>query len=61
MRELISVYEIKPRLSEDGQISLATDEPADPVTGLILMALDVLQSGFLRRFKLCNEPTCRAS
>jgi hypothetical protein len=29
MRELISVYEIKPRLSEDGQIS-ATCRPRNP-------------------------------
>jgi predicted RNA-binding Zn ribbon-like protein len=61
LNQLISVYGIKPRLSEDGQISLATDKPADPIAGLMLMALDALQSGFWRRFKLCNEPTCRAS
>jgi predicted RNA-binding Zn ribbon-like protein len=61
LNQLISFYGIKPRLSEDGQISLATDKPGDPVAGLILMVLDALQSGFWRRFKLCNEPTCRAS
>lgn len=61
LNQFISVYGIKPCLSEDGHISLVTDKPADPVAGLMLMVLDALQSGFWQRFKLCNEPTCRAS
>jgi predicted RNA-binding Zn ribbon-like protein len=61
LNRLIVRYRIQPRLGENGQISLATDKPADPVASLILMVLDALQSGFWRRFKLCHEPTCRAS
>jgi predicted RNA-binding Zn ribbon-like protein len=58
---LIALYRIEPRLDEDGQVSLATNKPSDPVLHLMLMVLDALQSGFWRRFKLCHEPTCRAS
>jgi len=61
LNRLIAGYRIEPRLGEDGQISLATGKPADPVAGLMLMVLEALQSGFWRRFKLCHEPTCRAS
>ena len=58
---LIASYRIEPRLDEDGQVSLATNKPADPVAHLMLMVLDALQAGYWRRFKLCHEPTCRAS
>lgn len=61
LNRLIASYRIEPRLGENGEISLATNKPADPVAGLILMVLDALQSGFWRRFKLCHEPTCSAS
>ncbi len=61
LNRLIARYRIQPRLGEDGQVSLATDKLADPVAALILMVVDALQSGFWRRFKLCHEPTCRAS
>ena len=61
LNRLIAHYRIQPHLGEDGGISLAPNKPADPVASLILMMLDALQSGFWRRFKLCHEPTCRAS
>ena len=61
LNRLIVLYRIEPCLGEDGQISLATNKPADPVASLVLMVLDALQSGLWRRFKLCHEPTCRAS
>jgi len=61
LNHLIVAYGIKPRLDEAGQISLATDKPTDPVAILMLSVLDALQSGAWRRFKLCNESTCRAS
>lgn len=61
LNRLITIYRIEPHFGEDGQISLATNKPSDPVARLMLMVLDALQSGFWRRFKLCHEPTCRAS
>ena len=61
LNQFISAYGIKPCLSEVGHMSLATDKPEDPVAALMLMVLDALQSGLWRRFKLCSEPTCRAS
>jgi hypothetical protein len=61
LNHLIGIYGIKPRLDEAGQISLATDKPADPVAILMLSVLDALQSGAWRRFKLCSESSCRAS
>jgi predicted RNA-binding Zn ribbon-like protein len=61
LNRLISRYRIRPRLDLDGQFSLATEAPTDPIAALILMLLDALQSGLWKRFKLCYEPTCRAS
>jgi predicted RNA-binding Zn ribbon-like protein len=61
LNRLVSIYRIQPRLGEGGQLSLAPNKPPDPVAGLILIVLDALQSGVWRRFKLCHEPTCRAS
>lgn len=61
LNRLIARYRIQPRLGEDREFSLTSDSLANPVVRLILMALEALQSGLWRRFKLCHEPTCRAS
>lgn len=60
LNSLIVHYLIQPRLDEDGELILASDR-ANPVVRLILLALEALQTDVWRRFKLCREPTCRAS
>ena len=59
--DLIAHYVIQPRLGEDGRLCFASDSPGDPVVRLVVMVMEALQSGDWRRFKLCREPTCRAS
>jgi predicted RNA-binding Zn ribbon-like protein len=73
LNDLIAHYAVHPRLGEDGALSLTSNTvlvsttalvsitAADSVARLLLLALEALQSGVWRRFKLCREPTCRAS
>jgi predicted RNA-binding Zn ribbon-like protein len=61
LNNLIADYSIQPRIGEQARLCLASDHLPDPVLFLILLALEALQSGVWRRFKLCQEPTCRAS
>jgi len=61
VNRLITTYGIEPQVDGNCRVSLATNKPADPVAGLVLLALDAFECGSWRRFKLCQEPTCRAS
>ncbi len=61
LNKLIGIYGIYPHISENGQVALATNAQADPVASLLLIILEALQEGLWRRFKLCHEPSCRAS
>ena len=61
LNRLIARSRIRPRLSEDGALRLASDRPADPVVRLVLAALEAMRSDTWRRFKLCREPTCSTS
>lgn len=58
---LVARYGIHPHLGEDGVIVLASDRPTDGVVSLMLAAFEAMQTGVWKRFKLCREPTCRAS
>jgi predicted RNA-binding Zn ribbon-like protein len=51
---------IRPRLGPDGELHLAPVRK-DSVSQLLLVALDLMQNGQWRRFKLCRDPACRAS
>jgi predicted RNA-binding Zn ribbon-like protein len=61
VNSLVAHYEIHPRLGEHGSISLTSNDPKDAVALLILATLDAMHAGIWVRFKLCQEPTCRAS
>ena len=61
LNRLVDRYAIRPRLDDDGEVSLVSDVSEDPVASLILAALEAMSSASWRRFKLCREPTCRAS
>jgi len=58
--QLIAACHIRPRFSAAGGLTLGSDT-ADPVSRLLLIVLEALQSGLWRRFKLCRDPGCRAS
>jgi predicted RNA-binding Zn ribbon-like protein len=61
LNQLIETAGIRPRLDKAGTLSLAAAQAADPVARLLLIVLEALRSGRWQRFKLCREPTCRAS
>lgn len=57
---LISRLGVQPRVGPGGSVQLAP-ERVGPVAQLLLAALDLMQTGQWRRFKLCRDPACRAS
>jgi len=62
LNALIARFKVQPRLSPAGEISVAAAHLGNsPVARLLIMAVEAMQSGTWRRFKLCREPTCSAS
>ena len=61
INRLVERLGVRPYLRPNTTLHLTADEPAAPVVSLLLTALEIMQSGQWRRFKLCREPTCRAS
>ncbi len=61
LNRLVARHDIRPCLDEHGTPRLVPDDPVDPVAPLLVLALEAMGSGAWRRFKLCREPTCRAS
>jgi predicted RNA-binding Zn ribbon-like protein len=61
LNRLVTYSRIQPRIGRNGSLSLASDNPSNPVSHLLLMALSAFESGSWRRFKLCSDPQCRAS
>ena len=59
---LVIRHGIHPRLDEHGCLILESGESeVDAVSQLVLTALEAMQMGEWGRFKLCRDPTCRAS
>ena len=58
---LIVHHGIRPCLDAEGAVRLVSEQQEDPIGPLVIAALEAMQSGAWRRFKLCREPTCRAS
>jgi predicted RNA-binding Zn ribbon-like protein len=58
---LIVHHGIRPSLDAEGAVRLVPRRQEDPIGPLVIEALEAMQSGVWRRFKLCREPTCRAS
>ena len=42
-------------------VRLVPADPADALAPLLVRALEAMQADAWRRFKLCREPSCRAS
>jgi hypothetical protein len=61
VNSLVAHCGIRPRLGEDGRIFLTSNSPENAVALLMIVALNAMQTGIWERFKLCREPTCRAS
>jgi predicted RNA-binding Zn ribbon-like protein len=58
---LIDEGGVRPRLRENGELALVAADPGDPASLLLLHVLDAMGSGLWRRFRLCDDPDCRAS
>jgi len=60
---LVGKFKTQPRVSPDGRLSLgpAPARARDPVALLLTMALNAMAEGVWHRFKLCRDPTCKAS
>lgn len=61
VNRLVAYYGICPRLDQEDRIFLTSSAPENVVALLLIAALDAMQTGNWGRFKLCREPTCRAS
>jgi hypothetical protein len=61
LNQLITHYQIYPCFGKEGDFLITSEYSNDPVAHLLLVALEALRAGTWRRFKLCHEPTCRAS
>ena len=61
LNQLVAGHRIRPRLDGHGTLRLVPADPVDPVASLLVLALEAVQADAWRRFKLCREPTCRAS
>ncbi len=61
LNRLVVEHDIRPRLDGHGTPRLVPASPIDPVAPLLVLALEAMQADAWRRFKLCREPSCRAS
>ncbi len=61
LNRLVVEHDIRPRLDGHGVPRLVPGGIDDPVAPLLVLALEAMQAGAWRRFKLCREPSCRAS
>jgi len=64
LNELIDSFGVHPIVQPFGEVKLrasaATGRNA-PIASILVMALDAMSSGVWTRFKLCQDPDCRAS
>jgi len=64
LNELIQKFGIWPEIVEQGHVKLwphSLAAPADPICRLLLLVLEAMSAGDWKRFRVCLEPTCRAS
>lgn len=58
---LVASCVIRPSLARDGRLAFVAPDPEGPMARILIWALDAMQAGQWRRFKLCRDPSCRAS
>lgn len=58
---LITSLHIQPRVDGSGQVFLVALDQSNPAARLLVSALEAMRLGVWSRFKLCREPSCRAS
>ncbi len=61
LNRLVAAFGLRPDVDADGGVGLVAADAADPAAALLGEALAAMQAGVWRRFKLCREPSCRAS
>jgi predicted RNA-binding Zn ribbon-like protein len=61
LNRLIGRLKVRPFVETGGGVRLTSPDASDPVGPLLIEALETMCLGLWQRFKLCREPTCRAS
>ena len=62
LNALIAECDVRPAVGGHGRVALRAEAPAaGPVAVVLGLALQAMWAGVWRRFKLCPEPSCRAS
>lgn len=61
LNRLVALHGVHPCVDGEGEVRLVPADTADPGALLLTEALEAMRLGLWRRFKLCREPTCRAS
>lgn len=64
LNRLIGTLGVRPLITPSGDVQLIAKTRRGreaPVTAVLVMALDAMSSGEWRRFKLCQDGSCRAS
>ena len=59
--ELVVELDIRPQIDPAGVVRLTATDASAPVAILLHEALAAMSADAWRRFKLCREPSCRAS
>ncbi len=61
LNHLVAGHGIRPHLNRRCALRLVPADDSDAVAPLLVQALEAMQADAWRRFKLCREPSCRAS
>lgn len=61
LNDLVAEVDIRPQIDLAGHVHLVASDASAPVAVLLHETLEAMSAGAWRRFKLCREPSCRAS
>ncbi|MVN85641.1 hypothetical protein GO986_02565 [Deinococcus sp. HMF7620] len=61
LNQLIATHGVRPAVGAEGQVALTTAAQGNPAARLLVLALQAMQLGVWRRFKVCRDATCGAS
>lgn len=59
--QFVAAHELRPRFGSAGELDPAAPRAGDPIGRVLALAVRSMLQGRWARFKLCREPTCRAS
>ena len=61
LNHLVAAHGIRPNLDRRCAVRLVPADASNVLAPLLVQALEAMQADTWRRFKLCREPSCRAS